>query len=304
MPTKIQWCEETWNPVVGCFKCSPGCDHCYAERMAKRLRKMRIGKYQNVVDKNGWTGDISFDPLDEKPLFINQPKIIFVTSMGDIFHESVLTAWLDEILVMTRMASHHKYLFLTKRPNRMKNYFRDISEMPENIWCGVTVCNQKEADEKISVLMQIPAAVRFVSIEPMLGPIDLSRALGIEYSDNLEMYLPHVSGQHPKLDWVIVGGESGPGARPMYPDWVKLIRDQCAAAEVPFFFKQWGEWAPGECVEDSIGKYKTCYFDGDEWIECSDDWISEQDYGPIMYRTGKKKAGRLFDGKMHDEYPG
>jgi hypothetical protein len=177
-----------------------------------------------------------------------------------------------------------------------------LKELPQNLWCGVTVCNQREADEKIPKLLNTPAKVRFLSIEPMLGPIDLSRALGIEYSDNLQMYLPeqiHVLGGHPKLDWVIVGGESGPGARPMHPDWVRSIRNQCAAAGVPFFFKQWGEWGPWGYMSASNTASKLCVVRPDGTFS-SQYKSATADVDAVMARFGKKRAGRTLDGLIHD----
>jgi protein gp37 len=264
MGTRIEWAEETWNPIVGCSKCSPGCDHCYAERMANRLAHIALKKrpgltmgnarnrlegYVKVVDRMGcWNGEVFFNPEDDKPLHIKKPSRIFVCSMGDLFHEKIHESWIMSVLAIQEDAPQHTYIWLTKRPERMREVILKL-DLPvlENIWLGVTVCNQKEAEEKIPILFQTPAAVRFVSIEPMLGPVDFG-------SDQLTKHWG------PGLDWVIVGGESGPGARPMHPDWVRSARDQCAAAGVPFLFKQWGG-------------------------------------------CNKKKAGRMLDGKVHDEYP-
>jgi protein gp37 len=267
MGTKISWTDETWNPIVGCSHCSPGCDHCYAERMARRQAAMALekspcpdittgqGKYVAVIGPDGkWNGSTVVDDGKGlhmsgemiKPLKIKMPRRIFVCSMSDLFHENTIDGWIGQVLDIQRAAPQHTYIWLTKRPERMRSFISGQfgHEGPgKNVWCGVTVCNQKEADKKIPVLLKIPATVRFISIEPMLGPIDISRALGLEWSDNLQMYLPeqiHTLGGHPKLDWVIVGGESGPGARPMSLDWALSIRDQCKMSGTPFFFKQVG----------------------------------------------------------------
>ena len=335
MGTKIEWCQEVWNPVVGCSKCSPGCDHCYAERMAGRLAAIEIskksgiditrgiGRYASVINSDGkWNGitemDRNYDPKGEalKPLRIKKSKLIFVCSMGDLFHDNVKPNTLLSICNVQASAPQHTYIWLTKRPERMRDFIVSTfgkGGPGKNVWCGVTVCNGAEAEKKISVLLKIPATVRFISIEPMLSKIDFRMWLNLyghigppccvekEGFHRISEY--NGSKNQSLIDWVIVGGESGTGARPMHPEWARLIRDQCAVAMVPFLFKQWGEWAPGECIE-SQRKYSTKIYDGaGGWDSCSDDWITEKDYGPIMYRAGKKNTGRLLDGNIHDEYP-
>jgi len=252
MPTKIEWAEETWNPIVGCTKCSPGCDHCYAERMAARLKGMGGSKYQGVITDGKWNGQVAFDP--RFPFTGKKPKRIFVSSMGDLFHSKVSRSWMQDIVRIQSEHPQHIFFWLTKRAPLMRmmcDYVFGRNPYPENLWTGVTVCNQDEAERKTPELLRIPSVIRFLSIEPMLGSIDLS---------------PWIK----KLNWVIVGGESGPGARPMQPDWVRSVRDQCADAGVPFLFKQWGE------------------------------------YGPVnnkMVKMNKKHAGRALDGVIHDGYP-
>lgn len=244
--TKIEWADMTSNPVVGCSHCSPGCDNCYAERFAARLARnpKTVEKYKGVVDENGkWTGVIDFDVscLVKLP---RKPKRIFVGSMCDLFHDSVMNNHLEQIMGhigLTSDNAHHTFMLLTKRPERMREFFTQWKPYRaiKNIWLGVTVCNQAEADAKIPLLLQTPAAVRFVSVEPCLGPVDLGKWLfppertGVSYGGLFE----EVAGP-PLLDWVICGGETGPGARPMHPDWVRGLRDQCQGAGVPFFFKQ------------------------------------------------------------------
>lgn len=300
--TKIEWADMTINPVVGCSKCSPGCDNCYAEKMAARLAKMpqTAEKYAGVVDECGkWTGIIDFDVycLTRLP---RKPKRIFVGSMCDLFHDSVMDSQLEHLMghiVLTRANTHHTFILLTKRPERMKEFFTYWKPYHEikNVWLGVTVCNQQEADEKIPLLLDTPAAKRFVSIEPMLGAVDLT-AMRFTHSDGFFgdalqwHHLPHCrraelqdGAVYPALDWVICGGETGLKARPMHPDWVRSLRDQCAAAGTPFFFKGWGEWAERhalQCNEHGV--------QGKIWHNFDPD--------TSVCRVGKRSAGRLLDG--------
>jgi len=220
--TKIEWTDVVWNPVTGCTKVSEGCQNCYAERMAKRLAG-RCG----YPEEDPFRVTLHPDRLNE-PLKWKKPRRVFVCSMGDLFHEDVPLEFIGKVLCLARSLPEHTFIFLTKRPIRMRSALLawDMTGKTNGIpsshlWFGVTCENQKAADERIPILLDTPAAVRFISIEPMLEEIDLNVAL-------------------PLLDWVIVGGESGPKARPMDPDWVREIRDRCLSAKVPFFFKQWG----------------------------------------------------------------
>jgi protein gp37 len=193
----------------------------------------------------------------------------------------------------------------------MADYFSS-REVPQNVWTGVTVCDQSEANEKIPYLLQVKSKFRFVSIEPMLGPIDLTDIIAKEtdcFEDHINALYCDVDVEDDTIyqgrttNWVICGGESGGEARPMHPDWVISLRDQCKTYDVPFMFKQWGTWAPGECVNDLKKRETVVYTDG-KWDKCSDDWITEADRGPIMYKVGKNHAGRLLDGIIYDEFPG
>ena len=208
----IEWTEATWNPVTGCTKVSPGCKFCYAERMALRLKAMGQPRY-----RDGFKVTLQ-DDLVELPLKWRQPRTIFVNSMSDLFHRDIPTEFIQRCFETMRKASQHTFQVLTKRPERVLELAADLP-WPSNVWMGTSVEN---ADYvwRIHELQQVPAAVRFLSVEPLLGPIPR---------------LP-VS----KIHWVIVGGESGPGAREMKPEWVQQIRDRCQRYEVPFFFKQWG----------------------------------------------------------------
>ena len=210
--SRIEWTETTWNPVTGCSKVSSGCLNCYAERMAKRLQAMGNPNY-----RNGFDVAVHRHMLDV-PLTWRQPRLVFVNSMSDLFHEDVALEFIRKVFVTMRKTPRHTYQVLTKRSERLRALAPKL-DWPRNVWMGVSV-EDCEVLSRIDDLREVPAAVRFLSIEPLLEP------------------LPHL-----KLDgiqWVIVGGESGPGARPMEQDWVLDIRDQCEEIEVPFFFKQWG----------------------------------------------------------------
>lgn len=244
--TKIEWTEYSWNPVSGCTPISEGCQNCYAKRMANRLR-----------GRCGYPADEPFkvtlhkDRLEE-PLRWKKPRRVFVCSMGDLFHEDVSRWMRFEVMDIILQAKQHTFLILTKRPANMKEFFewyyskagRTI-ETIKNLWLGVTAENQQRADERIPILLQIPAAVRFVSVEPMLGPVDLSLSDGVDLSVSVGTGLkPGKSYLINSLDWVICGGETGPGARPMHPDWVRSLVLQCKNAGVPIFVKQMGSvWA-------------------------------------------------------------
>jgi protein gp37 len=213
--SKIEWTEQTWNPTVGCTKVSPGCKNCYAETMARRLRAMGTPGYEN-----GFRLTLMPDRLDE-PLRRRKPTVYFVNSMSDVFHPKVPFEFVDQIFETIEQSPQHTYQMLTKRADRMAAYFR-TRRPPANAWLGVSVENRRHGVPRIDFLRQVPAKVRFLSVEPLLerlGPIDLT-------------------GIH----WVIVGGESGPKARPMKLEWLTDIQDQCTRADVAFFFKQWGGW--------------------------------------------------------------
>ena len=229
--TKIEWTDKTWNPVTGCTKCSPGCENCYAEKMHKRLQAMGIPKY-----KHGFSWVCSHRGSLEEPYYWQKPKKVFVCSMSDLFHEQSDLFFVEEVMNVIYYTPRHTYQILTKRPERMKFFFKNspYANM-DNLWLGVTVCNQAEADEKIPILLDTPAKVRFVSVEPMLEEIGLRpfiRGLVTNYQNR------HY------LDWVICGGETGANARSMHPDWARALRDQCKSSGVPFFFKQMAKKQP------------------------------------------------------------
>jgi len=208
----IEWTDATWNPVTGCAKISPGCKHCYAERLANRLHAMGNRNYQN-----GFQLTLQPHMLD-LPLKWKAPKRIFVNSMSDLFHIDVPLSYVQQVFDVMRRAHWHQFQVLTKRAERIEEVSDELFWAP-NIWMGVSVENEKYA-YRIEHLRKTGARTKFLSIEPLIGPVGKLNLKGI--------------------DWVIVGGESGPGARPMEPDWVTSIRDQCLRANVSFFFKQWG----------------------------------------------------------------
>lgn len=210
--SKIEWTESTWNPITGCSKISEGCRNCYAERMAHRLRAMGQPRYMN-----GFNLTIHEDAL-ESPLYWSHPRVIFVNSMSDLFHEDVPFHFIRSVFDVMQRSRQHIFQVLTKRSERLLD-LAPLLPWPENVWMGVTV-EHHNYGFRAEHLRQTEAKIKFLSIEPMLGPLtDLD-----------------LSG----IDWVIVGGESGPKARPMNPDWVRAVRDQCDKANVLFFFKQWG----------------------------------------------------------------
>ena len=310
MPTKIEWVKdadgnqgETWNPIrarnletggIGhfCVHVSPGCANCYAERLQVRFRNpiryaaQDANKVELFLNEKALT----------QPLRWRKPKTIFVCSMTDLFLESVPDEWIDRVFAVMALAPHHRFQVLTKRAERMRRYMsgnRDSlivdtirsAQLNErlpghglneaqwplpNIWCMISAEDQKRADERIPELLATPAAVRGVSLEPLLGPIVMEAG-----------WLEPDGG----LDWVIVGGESGPGARPMHQQWARDLRDQCLFSGVAFHFKQWGEWCPGKGAP--FGENKA-----HQWPD-----------GTHSYLYGKKRAGRELGGRTWDEMP-
>ena len=274
--TKIQWTERSWNPVRGCSRVSPGCQHCYAERMAARnlpgMKSPTTGESFAIINGNGphWTGKVELIPnMLDVPLKRRKPTLWFVNSMSDLFHEDLPDADIDRVRHVMVSCPQHTFQILTKRPARMleymrfherwrslsdEGYVREGGTLPQpgpsfptpNIWLGVSVEDQQRADERIPLLLQTPAAIRFLSVEPLLGPVDLE-SFPLKTLD---------AGENPGIDWVIVGGESGPGARPMHIEWPRSIVAQCKAAGVPVFVKQMGT----NCV-DRLGKINGAMFD-------------------------------------------
>lgn len=215
--SRIEWTEQTWNPVVGCVKVSPGCKHCYAETMSRRLKSMGAPGYEN-----GFKVSLRPERLDY-PLRRQKPTLYFVNSMSDLFQDDVPFDYVDKVMAVIRATPQHTYQILTKRGGRMRDYFQHTA-VPDNAWLGVSVEDRKYGKPRIAELQSIQARTRFLSIEPLLEDLGT-----LSLRD---------------LHWVIVGGESGNGARLMKEEWVTSVRDQCRAQGVDFFFKQWGAWGP------------------------------------------------------------
>lgn len=329
--TKIEWTDATWNPITGCSVVSPGCTNCYAMRLAgTRLKHHPSRKGLTHGTKAGpvWTGEVRFNEgaLDQ-PLGWSRPRRIFVCAHGDLFHEGVEDAWINRVFAVMALCPQHTFQVLTKRPYRMRQYLLGLDDdrmklamagLPltdrqayefvkvarkrplPNVWLGVSVEDQKRADERIPILLDTPAAVRWISAEPLLAPLDLSDWLNDRRSDQP----PDMDAR--SLDWVVVGGESGPGARPMHSDWARGLRDQCADAGVAFSFKQWGAWAAG-----SIGSVYFVAGKGDDPRVCWPDGTITSDghaehhggNGLLIHNVGKKAAGRTLDGVIHDAFP-
>lgn len=210
--SSIEWTEATWNPTTGCTKISPGCTNCYAERMAIRLQAMGQQRYQD-----GFNLTLQEDVID-LPLRWKKPRLIFVNSMSDLFHAQVPTEFIQRCFDVMAQADQHTFQVLTKRPERALELAQELT-WSQNIWMGTSVENQRYTN-RVDILRKVPASIRFLSIEPLIGPIQRLPLEGIH--------------------WVIAGGESGPKARPMKMAWIREVRDHCIAAKVPFFFKQWG----------------------------------------------------------------
>ncbi len=359
----IEWTDATWNPVTGCTKVSQGCKHCYAERVFARVYNRDViptyeGSAQDGFRPRTFT-DVRCHPerLDQ-PLRWKKPRRIFVNSMSDLFHEAVPDEFIDQVFGVMALSDHHTFQILTKRIERARKYLSSLGDgrSPDrvtfaanqidfrmgslcdrplpNVQLGVSVEDQPTADERIPRLLQTPAAVRFISAEPLLAAITL-RHMDVEHSAgdqgfyqinsltgrNSDMGRPCSDVTH--LDWVIAGGESGPGARPMHPDWVRSLRDQCVAAGVPFFFKQWGEW--GSSAAKMTGESVFRSFDSKQhWINKAQSWMCRRDICvdlsgkilnigadfdsarfpvAILRRVGKKAAGAVLDGREWREFP-
>lgn len=297
----IEWTETTWSPVIGCTKVSQGCKHCYAEREVET----RWSKNPKSIWYGRSFGDVLCreDAIGE-PLTWRKPRRIFVCPRADLFHEAVPDDFILAVFTVMAACPQHTYQVLTKRAARMQKLLSApfLPGWPfANVQLGVSVEDQATADERIPLLLDMPAATRWISAEPLLGQIDLRRWIeigGLDTDRGLS---------NPGLDWVVAGGESGPQARPMHPDWVRSLRDQCAAAGVPFLFKQWGEWVPSNTLP------KDTLLPSHRWAWANENggphptgfgqFKDEHAHHELMGRVGKAKAGRLLDGVMHDEYP-
>ena len=338
--TGIEWTDATWNPVTGCAKVSAGCKHCYAERNWGRLQHLPAYAGRAFTDVATHA-----DRLDQ-PIRWAKRRMIFVNSMSDLFHPAVPDDFIDSVfgimwacLYGRNEQDGHVFQVLTKRADRMRDYMstdrreawaraavhhgggidpdgifdQTLSfEGPHpRIWLGVSVEDQAAADERIPLLLDTPAAVRWISAEPLLGPVDLSPAYLPCPNAEYVIMDPETGGyeccsscdytgisDEIGIDWVVVGGESGPKARPMHPAWARSLRDQCAASGVPFLFKQFGEWIDDDNIDRANLRAPQ--------IADPNEFFSEHDWkdGLSSWRVGKKLAGRLLDGALHDGYPG
>lgn len=295
----IEWTDHTFNPWIGCTKVSPGCEHCYAETYAKRYGKdvWRTGKPRQLTSDHNWNEQLRWNASARKA---GTRSRVFCASLADMFDNEIAPKWRARLWSLIGATPHLDWLLLTKRVgNIAKMLPQDWGQGYANVWLGISVVNQEEADRDIPKLLDISARVRFLSVEPMIGPIDLVPLRVRHEGQHASIYpltgvfqIPssHYNVMHPRIHWVIVGGESGPGARPINPHWVRMLQNQCATERVPFFFKQWGEWMEsGDAFRaDIIG------------AESKFPWGVMQ---PLMTWVGKKKAGRTLDGKTYSELP-
>ncbi|WP_319413919.1 phage Gp37/Gp68 family protein [uncultured Cohaesibacter sp.] len=357
--SKIEWTDHTFNPWMGCAAVSPACDHCYAEAQTARFKQVGWGTHadRKRTSEAYWRQPLLWNDKAEKS---GVRFKVFCASLGDVFdnHKSILPQWREDLWDLIRATPNLDWLLLTKRPQNFCSFLPgDWTHKPlKNVWLGVTVENQQEADRRIPILLNTPASKRFLSCEPLLGALDirpwiptcyecgecglrLAEIPNVEccekcgkfcgpdteplFSDGcpkcggcLQPVCPdcghHMVYQHPdtpNIDWVICGGESGPHARPMHPDWARSLRDQCQAAGVPFFFKQWGAWAPilDRDIEDSdwrapYGKYERS--DRHCFLNLKGGCGFHGDRLHVMERRGFKNAGHLLDGKEWRQMPG
>lgn len=331
--TTIEWTNATWNPVRGCAIVSKGCTNCYAMRQAHRFSapgRAYAGLTQLTKGGPVWTGKVSLHPeLLDQPLRWKKPLRIFVNSMSDLFHEDVPDDFIAQVWFTMASAQQHTFQILTKRPQRMLEWISRhgqaavfAGETPEwqdamkrhgwplrNVWLGVSVEDQASADERIPLLLQTPAAVRWISAEPLLGPIDLTNLqppnIGAVFNAKIGYAFPlprHDPQRVERLNWVVAGGESGPGARPMHPDWVRSLRDQCAATCSAFFFKQWGAWAPDYAFVRAANVDPATGAGTNPNAHMGPRGLAVQGANTMFHR-GKRAAGRLLDGRTHDAYP-
>jgi protein gp37 len=382
--TSIEWADKTWSPIIGCDRVSPGCDNCYAIGTARiregnphpQIAAAFAGTTERTEAGIDWSGKVNL--LDDRltqPLRWRKPARVFVNSMSDLFHADVPDEFIAHVFAVMALTPQHTYQVLTKRHARMRSLLssRDFLALVDdqreqvqpgcgdfawplpNVWLGVSVENQKWADIRIPALLETPAAVRFLSCEPLLGPVDLfagdhsGHERDFDGNDDYvcldcstdERHVPWrvIDRTGLGIDWVIVGGESGPKARAMHPDWARSLRDQCATADVPLFFKQWGEWGPAPFIvrvcdpdvgwtgtdeelavakADSEARGATHVHTGNAYMEDGERkyWLHEIGHKPWslervglsdgnepIRRWGKKRAGRELDGRLHDAFP-
>lgn len=324
--TKIEWAHHTFNPWIGCTKVSPACDNCYAEADFDKRRHVvtwGAGQPRKHTAPSTWAQPLRWNTEAER---LGVRYRVFCASLADVFDNEVPGQWRIELMSLILATPHLEWLLLTKRignaAGMLETAFRAVhhgregwaDNVPPNVWIGTSITSQAEADRDIPKLLAVPAAKRFLSMEPLLGPVDLETIYNTDFGEGqpyLHLLIGRVSDGHgdgcgaPSIDWIIVGGESGPNARPMHPDWARSLRDQCQSAGVPFLFKQWGEWMPPESSEatyqgrdwrevvDATGEVRPVSYVGEKVLESS----------RLVVRVGKKAAGRLLDGVEHNGRP-
>jgi protein gp37 len=339
--SRIEWTDHTFNPWIGCARISPGCDHCYAAvSTPARAMKVEWGasepRYRTAAGT--WKDPIKWNDRHEAFFgFHGRRQRVFCASLADVFDNAVDPAWRAELFDLIARTPKLDWLLLTKRIGNVLPMIHEAAErrpeleclherkLPANVWLGATIVNQVEADRDIPKLLETPARVKFLSMEPLLGAVDISDwlvpgafhcATGFRQGAGMERgYCGTCAGHaedpihdpdcHDFVDWVIAGGESGPRARPTHPDWIRSLRDQCAAAHTPFLFKQWGEWLPGLCA--SKGQLGAARAGG--WISKLGTFHDDYDDRAVVagdahvIRVGKKLAGRSLDAFVHDAFP-
>jgi protein gp37 len=307
--SKIEWTDVTWNPVTGCDKVSQGCKNCYAEVMHRRLRGMYPEKYNKP-----FLGGIEIHPKElKKPGSWKKPRKVFVNSMSDLFHKDVPFEFIRKVFQAMFQYKQHTYQVLTKRPDIMLKFFEWIKTSDNviyehylnttHIWLGTSCEDQKTADERIPYLLQVPAAIRFLSCEPLISSVSICQSVTVYMFHEYGSFQSTYFGD--KIQWVICGGESGHKARPMHPDWVKRLRAECKTANVPFFFKQWGEYIPNRSLPDELtSNHKSI------WLSDDSGTLTNPDLDTVMGRSmelmvnvGKHKSGNSLSGKQHLEFP-
>ncbi|AIO48665.1 phage Gp37/Gp68 family protein [Burkholderia cepacia] len=354
--TKIEWCDHTFNPWEGCQKVGPGCDHCYAESRNARFAggtavNWGPGAPRRRTSDSNWRKPLQWNRDGTFYAVHGRRQRVFCASLADVFDNAVDPAWRVDLFDLIRSTPDLDWLMLTKRIGNVRPMLSEAlsiaqhygirgtlanwlacwvdGEPPANVWLGATIVNQAEADRDIEKLLMTPAHRRFLSMEPLLGPVDLRAWFDptgvccmreMQSCEDCPADAPWIHGptteyaedgtgySSPKIDWVIVGGESGTGARPMHPEWARDLRDQCTAYGVPFLFKQWGEWrepVDGERYDTTMGRAQRVpafIVSKSGTVHCFEN-DQTRDGGRTMLRVGKRAAGRLLDGRTHDEFP-
>lgn len=298
--TNISWADKTFQPWIGCTKISAGCQHCYAEAlMDKRFGTVQWGPQgtrKRTSDAN-WRKPLAWD---KKAKAEGRRYRVFCSSLADVFEDKPdqpeMNEWRTDLFNLILATPNLDWLLLTKRPENvigMTVWCAPGCKMPDNVWIGTSVENQEQADKRIPELLRIPATVRFLSVEPLIGPVSLTGFDGKVYRPWLDHHAWDVG-----IHWVIVGGESGPNARPMHPQWVRTIMDQCVAAGIPFHFKQWGEWIVSSHVTQEMDSHHAW-----SWPWATGETGDLQGDTTMMVNVGKHVAGRTLDGREWNEYP-